>query len=72
MSNLDEGDFVFKAYYWGAEYGLDDFEFMRMDAIVRIRGRLRTRCYQYRPYFSLSLSILNSGCRAIVLESTNC
>lgn len=25
---------VFKEYYWGAEYSYDDFEYMRMDAIV--------------------------------------
>ena len=34
LSRLHEGDFVFKEYIWDSEYGKDDFEFMRMDAIV--------------------------------------
>jgi len=37
MSNLEEGDFVFKEYIWDSEYALEDFEFMRMDAITAER-----------------------------------
>jgi hypothetical protein len=31
---LPDAPAIFKAYYWGAPYSFEDFEFMRMDAIV--------------------------------------
>lgn len=37
LSKLLEGDFVFKEYIWDSEYALEDYEFMRMDAIVAER-----------------------------------
>ena len=37
MSNLEEGDFVFKEYIWDSNYELEDYEFMRMDAITAER-----------------------------------
>ena len=37
VTNLPSETVVFKAYYWGAEFNREDFEYMRMDAIVSER-----------------------------------
>jgi hypothetical protein len=35
MTHLpDDEPVVFKAYYWGADFNFEDFEYMRMDAII--------------------------------------
>jgi len=55
QSKLPEGKFVLKEFIWDAQYGLDDYEFMRMDAIVAERLSSNDRIVDIYSFCALGM-----------------
>lgn len=74
LSQLHEGDFVFKEYIWDSEYGKDDFEFMRMDAIVAEKLTWSSRIVDVYAFCALGMineAMQNGDMEPIAVPSGN-